>query len=93
MGGCWGPIGRTLLQVQSHLVPVKGFGWDSGEGKDTDYRGGSCRAWHPQWVTKTREAAEITEASDLQKQQDTGTTHEDREVGQEGRLGEEGWGV
>lgn len=36
---------------------------------------------------KTGEAAKITEASDLQKQQDIGPAHKDGEVGQQGGLG------
>ena len=39
----------------------------------------------------TREAAEMTKARGLQKQEDTGTAHkdEDGEAGQQGRLHEE----
>ena len=46
-------------------------------------------------MMNTREAAEMTKARGLQKQEDTGTAHkdEDGEAGQQGRLREEGWGL
>ena len=55
-------------------------------------RGGSYCPWQ---VMKTREAAEMTKARGLQKQEDTGTAHKDKdgEAGQQGRLREEGWGL
>ena len=46
-------------------------------------------------MMKTREAAEMTIARGLHKQQDTGTAHKDKdgEAGQQGRLREGGWGL
>ena len=78
--------------MQSHQGLEEGSGWTSGEGKGSGCRGGSCCPWR---VMNTREAAEMTKARGLQKQEDTGTAHkdEDGEAGQQGRLREEGWGL
>lgn len=56
-------------------------------------REGSCCPWQLTVNDESQRGSKIIKASDMQSQQDTGPAHKDREVGQQGRLGEEGWGV
>lgn len=83
-----------MLHLQSHQAWSRDLDGVLAKGKiETGCGEGSCCPWQLTVSDESQRGSKIIEASDMQSQQDTGPAHKDREVGQQGRLGEEGWGV
>lgn len=83
-----------MLHLQSYQALSRDLDGILAKGKiEIGCREGSCCPWQLTVSDESQRGSKIIEALDMQSQQDTGPAHKDREVGQQGRLAEEGWGV